>query len=50
MPDGRRVYGKGKVPQEEFNSIISDMRRLHNLWRFTPLDIEDPEGKVEAQQ
>ncbi len=45
-----KAYGKGKVPQEEFNSIISDMRRLHNLWRFKPLDIEDPEGQVEAQQ
>lgn len=45
-----KAYGKGKVPQEEFRSIITDIRRLHNLWRFKPLDIEDPEGQVEAQQ
>jgi hypothetical protein len=45
-----KAYGKGRVPQEEFKSIITDIRRLHNLWRFKDLNIEDPEGQVEAQQ
>jgi hypothetical protein len=45
-----KAYGKGKVPQEEFKSIVSDIRRLHNLWRFKDLNIEDPEGQVQEQQ
>ena len=45
-----KAYGKGKVPQEEFKSIVSDIRRLHNLWRFKDLNIKDPEGQVQEQQ
>ena len=45
-----KAYGRGKVPQEEFKSITSDIRRLHNLWRFKDLNIEDPKGQVEEQR
>jgi len=42
----RKASDMGRVPQEDFKEVISDIRRLHNLWRYTDLNIPDPEDLI----